>query len=505
MFVRGAILSIEEEGGLVVRIGNRECLLAVTVSDEHRHIFLGFRTGERLVLDVGGLRMQGSGRSADGKSCWTLAYTPSISVHKDAFSAVAGLTMASYADLHAVVTACKPLTATRGTDYLFTLTIADETGEIDLKVFIPSPSDLARLALPGAEADPAPDYRLAHHFERVFRPGDVLFLRNVKLGRGGKAALIHKSCHITKLLNASEDVGALPDTPAARASSFLSHFYNERACLGLRGRKRIEDLERNSYASVLGKVLHMEHGHMSSACITDFTRSRLVPAVRKGKFELNMILYVNVYGRHTAKLKNVGVGDICLFENIKLKDADTRLTSYMSESGEGNISVVRDSEAADEINERERRYYEEKGELCDGGLYANNLVASDSDDQREVAGDGRFSPPADDENTLVREGPVHLASIRRAGVYLVRCRVKSYSLQTTKNGPCLRMVVDDPQSTLQVVARQRLTRLLVGSELLCIGAPLRCMILCLDSEKKINFMVSAFPDGETTGIGGGRA
>jgi hypothetical protein len=101
----------------------------------------------------------------------------------------------------------------------------------------------------------------------------------------------------------------------ARLINYFIHFYNNAAIVSISSIRNAKDrsiaeLENNIYAKVIGKVLFIEHGYMANVCITDFTHNSSLPSACKGKFSLNMLLYINVYDKHAVKLRDVRIGDV---------------------------------------------------------------------------------------------------------------------------------------------------------------------------------------------------
>lgn len=558
MIVRGTVITKCTVDSPVLRIENSEGECALTVLEEDQHIFSNFRVGDRLIVSDQNVKTcigekESMERSEYArKYCSASAggggfvYNASMAVQMDRMSTLGDLSPTSYIDVYAVVLSCKPPIETRGTDFLFTLEIADETRRADLRVFIATLKDFEKF-VPEGQASPGLDYRQEHNFSKAFQPGDIILARSVKLGHDDGTALIHRACNITRLWSVGAADRAQGGAEASRQRDylviqFLSQFYISRSAekrLSRKG-KVIAELENDMYFNVVGKVVYIEHGYMTTVCITDYTHNLLVPRTWRGKYETSMLLYIKIYGKHAEKARYIKIGDVCLFENVRINQINDYLVSHMSESKDGSISIVEDPMVLEELGECERRY-EGKGRgegasggrsmhiradslngRADGGLgSASGAGASDAPGKmNERAGDTKENAQNAVAESIKRfrvldaseefisnrgefrgAGPAEpsqacftkIENMKNPGIYFTDCKVMDYRVIHTEAGLCIQITIcDDHEGSLVVTARQRLTRSLLSNGNFKKGAQLRCMVLRMDSSKNINFVVSAF-------------
>ncbi|KAI5168778.1 hypothetical protein PAEPH01_0411 [Pancytospora epiphaga] len=535
-FVPGkSVILSTEESDIFNIIGAGGNAIETTQADSHSekgkiNSSKGVISKEKNIVDEGSRPGGGIPQMAKNKQTKAFIYKPSVAITLDTSYTISELSYSTYADLYTVVTSCMPLIETRGTDYLFTLGIADETRKIDLRVFLSKLEELEKFCNPNVKIDFSLDFRKKENFYKIFRPGDILHIRNVKLGQGGNMALIHKSCTITKLANAIDinNQVELPTEPAnlkaGRQIAYFSYFYCNFCAARPPGRTRcgkdkyISELEKNSYANVTGKVLFMECGHMTSVCITDFTCNTAFPSTARGTFPLNMLLYVNIFGKYNEMLRDVKIGDVCRFENIRIRDQTGYISSHMSESKSGLIAIVSDQAELDTLREREILYYRNNPTVGGGddstgkdpqkkagkgysarhqNYNADIKVRDDSEMAKLISAEIRKDFCAHSANAEYEVVFSAIRSIMKTGVYLIKCSVQNYTLRNSKYGPYLLLTLRDTHDTLRVMARQKIAKLLLNSRLLTMNLEFMCMmVLCMDLGKAKNYLVNMFFDDD---------
>jgi hypothetical protein len=169
LIIRGTITARrEEKEKVVIEIENKKERFGMAVSEEYYVVFRDFTVGKGIILSTDELESCGikdnsslgkcaaqssrdlqDGRSLQngcslhsGKPMQNFTYCPSIQATLDSSCTISNLSIASCIDLYTVVMTCRPLMEIKGTDYLFTLGIADKTGNIDLRVFVSGSQDL---------------------------------------------------------------------------------------------------------------------------------------------------------------------------------------------------------------------------------------------------------------------------------------------------------------------------------------------------------------------------
>ncbi|KAI4291150.1 hypothetical protein PAPHI01_0424 [Pancytospora philotis] len=524
MYVKGSVVSVREEDGLAVVLQNPVGNFHITVPKEHRQRFGKVQAGDELILELDGAQVPAIIRKKNGKEHTAVTYGPSTAVHVVPHETIVNLKRSTYSSVYAVITGVRPLMPTQGTDLLFTLNITDETGETVLRVFISDVQDLQKFVASATPLDLALDYTCQENFSKIFRAGDILLIRNIKLGANGKFALMHKSCSLSVLANAQDLSGSgahlktASQTKLGPAVHHLAEFYASHCNSTVHSHsprpgsqrskdKTIAELEPGAYADVVGKVVYIEQGYAINICITDFTLNKRVANRKKGKFETGMLLYVMIYGRHMADARDVQVGNICRFENLKIKEAGRHLSSHMSESKDGCIQIVRDERAIAQITERERAYYARKNQRASGSIY---MVHEKDDAERELSEPFRINfPPSLNQsaiNVTTNDTGIPIAftkirNISGPGAYFIKCRIESFALDSSPAGPCLQLQLCDTEDSIRVLARQKLTRLLLHSPLLVKRIMFKCMVLCTSIEPGTYFMVNTLvEDDEITDL-----
>ena len=81
-----------------------------------------------------------------------------------------------------------------------------------------------------------------------------------------------------------------------------------------------------------------------------------MPKRKTGKFEDNMILYINTFRKHRVRAQSLTLGNYYFFENLKIAKIENLLVAHMSESKEGSIEEVTSKEILLSILDNEKKY-----------------------------------------------------------------------------------------------------------------------------------------------------
>jgi len=272
-------------------------------------------------------------------------------VFRDRMSTIGELKHDFYTDVIACVTDCRPLIKTRGTDYLFSLCLTDETGSINLRVFLSSLAEFKKFIDDGSGEQPSEGnlqrYTDLDAFSKIFGKGDIVLAKNIKkMKNSTDVALMHKSTAIVKIRESDrlekEDrlrVEILKDCFAQnRESKNLKTVAKAPNCKAV----RISGIRENSYFDIVGRVEYVDKGHTTMVGITDGTLNERVESSRIGKYSTGEILYIRLYGKHSEKGQILEKDRTYLFKNVRIIEIRDSLSGFMSESLEGDIIPAND-------------------------------------------------------------------------------------------------------------------------------------------------------------------
>lgn len=527
MIIRGCIVSKEENTFLIETYG---CQYTIVFSVDDIDVFNKFKKLDTVVMDTKDV------------SLTKINYEQEMNIEIDGYSMVKELSVSTYKDIFGVVLSSMPLCATRGTDYLFTLEIIDESAKVELKIFIGSINEIEKFVCPEetSEFDADLDYTKKGNFEKIFKTGDILLLRNIKLMRNGNMALIHKSCVIKKMWSCNKDINEIDkNIKDYMVIKNLYDFYLDNHCVKRhdKKRRRIEELEENIYFDIVCRILYVDHGYMVNVCVTDYTHSKLVPRIFKGIYELSTLLYIRLYGKYADMGRLLKVGDTCIFRNVRINTVGDCLLSHISESKTGSITIEQDRRMINEIIEREKVYKEylqnrvvsteddEVGneKLCTGNVFnkkdlCNNRMNRKNKDtgpcsnkDTEPCSNKDTGPcgnkdtgPCSNKNTELTNQEenivvdfINLRDMNAPGIYFAKIKMEQYCILNTEKGKCLELVISDSFTAMRVIARQRLTKILADIDMDRLKNVFRCMILCIDSKPQRNFLVNVFLDDKS--------
>ncbi|ELA41346.1 uncharacterized protein VICG_01586 [Vittaforma corneae ATCC 50505] len=415
-----------------------------------------------------------------------IEYTKGVKIARNPFKYISDLRKDQYCDVVAVCTDYKPLVKTKGTDHLFSLCLLDQTGSVELKVFI----------------DEKSFREMAEDASEPFRKGDVLLVRNIKQGFSERVAVVSKPCLIYKVTgyeaadsaeNSGQELGSFVEHAIAR---FLASCYRSTSFSASSKMKSIRDLRDRSFFNILGKVIHCEYDQVPSVSITDFTASPMVER-GYGAFPNNMVLTIKLFGQHSSLLKRIAVGKHCLFVNIRMHSFDTVLEAYMHDNLSGDVVPVDSENELGEIKAREQEYYSSLHKSSQ----TQDTDNSDADADRkqpnaDMSGDSCLSASAADGTAPVEPHrpldipivPIH--HIGEPGIFLCSCLIGDISY-SPQNLHSIVTVVDSGRE-YQTRAKKTLTRKIAESDKIAAGSEFKCLVLKTAAD--VLFLVDVFVD-----------
>lgn len=533
MIIRGAVLEKNNEDD-TIKISNRMMVCSIVFPPKFRIIGRAFAENDRVLLTVP------SGLLADlgDKSIINLVYSGRMAIDRDRYLRISDLTDNGYSTLYGVLLSSLPLTYTRGTDLLFTLYISDGLSKISLKIFVSSTEMLGNILVDGFTFDPTVDYTQEKHFNQLFRAGDLLKIKNLKMDASGRFALANKSCKIEKpWTNSNPKKPADSKLPNFTIIRYLSEYFSTAAesFLASSKCKTIEELEDEIYFDIIGKITYIDRSYPITVCITDYTHSRLIPRMIKGTYETSTLLYVKLFGNHSEKTHGLNIGDIVVFKNLKMAVSRDSLSAYMSESKSGSAYISRHSKYNSELNEREKTYWNgiklnspskrrQPGMGCTrpaapcaaitpppspilqvDSEHTNKLTQQarqpdeNSNNGSSIAGVAQPEHRPAHSSECVKFDNGHVFTITRllnftiSGIYFCRVRMDKYSANETRAGVFLQMVLVDGNAALRVIARPRMSNILLSNNMLSSKEPFKCAVLFLGRSRK-SYLISVFVD-----------
>lgn len=448
-----------------------------------------FGTGDRIVLSIPHI--------CHFSQLSNIEYARSMKIARNPYRYISDLRRDRYCDLIAVCTDYRPLVKTRGTDHLFSLSLLDQTGSVELKVFI----------------DEKSFHEMAGDAREPFRRGDVLLIRNIKQGFSEHIAVISKPCLIHKIPDSAGSTesrgdpgqGGMLDVSFAEGAiaQFLRGCYASSSLFAPSKMRSIRDLSDRSFFNILGKVLHCEYDQVPAVSITDFTASPLVER-GYGAFPNNMVLVIRLFGQHSSLLKRVAVGRYCLFANIRMHSFGTVLEAYMHDSLPGDAIPVDSECELREVKAREHEYYlnlhagDGAMGACREGEAGRHTLGREGPD---TSGCGSLSAPAASgtrpRGPAERRQPVDIPvvpihHIEESGIFLCSCRIDSISHSLGSQDPHSTVTVTDSGRTYQVRTKRNLTAKMAETDKIAAGSEFRCLVL--KTPANALFLVDIFVD-----------
>lgn len=347
-----------------------------------------------------------------------------ILVLPDIFTPLAELSKDKYSTACCVLIKTYPPIKSKGTDYLFTLSVVDEGSRIDLKIFMPTMLDFHRML---QDSTSTADTCL----ETQYQSGDIFIIKNIRKAMKEGVALIHKSSELQKIGNVHNNKSNRPiNQPTDMVVQYFCQVHKD---LYYRSPPRmtikIEDIKADQYFNVIGKLIYVDHGMPTTLCIVDYTSNPLITRNKKGLYNLNMLLYIKAYGKHASSSKNLVVGSVYFFENLKTSFWDGCLVAYLSEGKYGGITLETNEFMLKRIMERESEYFSREQELEDEISDRTEQKESIIQQARCECGRGRRDGVVRPEEkrcscnkeALPRTG---ITDIRGPGLYLLRAVVR---------------------------------------------------------------------------------
>lgn len=273
-----------------------------------------------------------------------IIYNSSIKIYRDLYKTIADLSDTKYSNIIAYVDDFKPITPTKGTDYLFSLILRDNRDKIELKAFITT-EEYAKYLKSGID---------------MYKRGDTLILKNVKVLKNKEFAIIFKPVEIIKLEFSNFD--SYENEIMKLFNSNLSNLKNKI----LNNKKNCEmvNLRENLFFNILGQVLFIEEFSQSVVCITDYT---LGYPFKNGSVDYSKVLFIKLFGIHKEFMKNIRLNGYYYFQNIRMHRMSVYKEAYMHDYLDGGITEITSESNLASINSRK--------EFLDKEHYkANNLI-----------------------------------------------------------------------------------------------------------------------------------
>lgn len=476
MLVRGTITGAEN---CQMELKAVEGAFLIKYASEDATFLQNFKNSSRVLVDIPLLstefECQGNNKKktrfsmtkySDMQGTKTIIYNESIKIYKETYDCINALRQDKYTNIIAFCGGFKPLIKTKGTDSLFSLILKDQTGTVDLKVFI-------------KENDFKMFNAIGDSNKIEFNVGDILCLQNVKLGKNSSTALIHRACDIRKILRYKNcvDNKMYENYVAQYLDSYFKVNLIQDICDSPKT-IRIEQIREKLFFNILAKVLHMDNDIFPTICITDFTMSPLncntksegdcnivdgnrsdVPTNNTLKtndgnlvFPNGMVLVLKLFGKHIDLFKKIKKNVYYLFMNIRIHSFAPCMEAYMHDSLEGNIIPVKDRKFLKEIQSRENTFYNSKDSL------RNQITEDKLNDVKkdDICNNRNFENSAKTQEISILEQENSLNSgknhevdnklqkfnINKTGEESNICAVKSDSCQNSTKKLCLTDTVD---------------------------------------------------------------
>lgn len=471
MIIRGEISSIDDES---ITIKYEENCLKLTIENKKEQKER-FSQNDRIIASI---------PDCDPKSNKIEA----TKFYKDPFKYIGDLKKDAYCDIAAVCTGFKPLIKTKGTDSLFSVDLRDQTGCIELKVFLKE-EEFAKYTEENGGEDP-------------FQRGNILLARNVKLGFNEKIAVIMKPCVIERIIEKKEN------KPVENLIyGYLSNLFkntNAFPQICSQKMKKIEELVDMSFFNLLGKVIRIDYDSVPSICVTDFTCNSKIQRLG-GTFPNNMVVMVKLFGQHGDFLKNISVGRYYLFVNIRVHSFCSVLEAYMHDFLPGDVILIENENILSDIKSRENAFYEksktrngktgvklekiETNKIEQGCTKTDNsireqntfnLQISNWDNKAELKRKHRLEPT-----------PIHMIS---TGLYYTECLIIDMVFSEESENMHSLLTIIESDREYDVVAKRNLTKKIKEDKRIRVGCEYRCLVM--KTQQKGLFMIDVFVDEE---------
>jgi len=443
-----------------------------------------YAVGDKVVLDAPCAR---PGAQID--------YSKSIKIARTPFKWVSDIKKDWYCDMIALCNEYKPLVKTKGTDFLFSIVLVDQTGTVELKVFI----DQAHY-----------DRVIASNKGEPFKRGDVLLVRNIKRGGSSTTAVTTKPCIISKI--AGCDV-ALPPSPEASFVEWATARFildncttpSMRAVLSRKvplpfssaKMRTISEITDKSFFNIIGKVIHCDPDQEPTISITDFTVSDLIaPGV--GLFPNNMVLVIRLFGQHLAYLKKVKARGYYMFENIRIHAFGELMEAYMHDNLQGSVTPIADDLVLADIRTREEAFHSRPeagrgerssggGERSSSGVDIPRPPVQEVPPRRPVAVQQIRVASSTGEVCRLKELPrfcgsenipsVQIAQMVNPGIFLCICRVKEIVRPADLQTASTVVTVVNYGVEFRLRTKKNLNQKLMGQDIILVGHDYKCLIL----------------------------
>lgn len=234
---------------------------------------------------------------------------------KPEYILISEMPMNVYCNIYGIVSALLPPIKSKGTDFVTTVRLFDESGCVDVKMF--TKTDI---------------------FKDFFELGDVVRIRRVKLFAENKAILSGKGVEVLDNLGAEPKnrqkknltavekirVGELGEFYKSAKFCKRSNSTDKSNSIGkYKGLCKIRDLEEGDFFDFQGFLINIkkENDVLSILTFIDYTTNDFIsPRVSYGQYYNDMILYVRVWDQNAPKVLNLEEKTFYLVKHLKVKD-----------------------------------------------------------------------------------------------------------------------------------------------------------------------------------------
>lgn len=245
------------------------------------------------------------------------------------------MAMNVYCNIYGVVVDWLECRESRGSDFVMTLDLIDESTRTRLSVKVFSRKKI---------------------FAQGFCIGDVVRIGCVKLYDADRAITDHRND--IEIMHNSSSPAAAVDARTQELVDFFEARKNEFA------RERlVSELESHQYFDFCGELVdrQIERNNLVILRLVDYSANGNVRSAMQGMYPASMVLMVKAWGLFAQTAAECEVGKLYKIKNLKMDAIADTLVASLSESRKGSIvAIARNSPAGQSLEGRKRRYEEDQ-------------------------------------------------------------------------------------------------------------------------------------------------
>lgn len=523
MIFRGSIISISNNIFQIKSYKNKKTIIISVADTQNKYSNLKINSRISLKIEDNLVKCQCNLRNLINLAvlqCQCYLHC-NFEISKDNFCLLADLDTYEYNNSYACVVSVWPLYKTKGTDYVFTLKLADNSGESTVKIFISSINNLKKF-MKEEEFNKDTDYSDINNFNRIFKGGDIVLVKNIKKIKEKSVCLIHKSSCIYKIKNINEikendsKIKSINESIKEKHTDsfksdeefiikeledfYIENYFNKKTL-------KVEEIQKSCYFNIIGEIIYINEEDIfeKTICILDYTSNSHVISEFRGNYPLNMLLYIKLYKKNFED--NIKIGQICHFKNLRIDTIRDCLLAYVGENTDYKIDLMQTGNEVEKLLERKRMYLvrinqaaehinclnadKTSKETAEHNAEHNNSINNDKKSEETAEHNAEhINSINNDKNSVFDDiNFVLLKSITIPGIYYVRINVDKIEVLSSKRGKYIEVQIYDDSKTITAIIRQKLTKKLMSMGLKILNQTIECILLSVNVKTQEFYIV----------------